>query len=361
MDVNDDFSNNSSPEESCTPEELKNVARNVSLNLLPEKSKHKYEKRYELFTSWCESKNVKSPTENVLLAYFAENSKVMKSSTLWGVYSMLKSTIQIKHNINIGSYKKLIAFLKKTSVGYEPKKSKILSKDEVETFLKTAPDDIYLMKKVVLIFGIAGACRCDELTKLQVNNIEDKGSLLIVKIPDTKTNKSRTFIVTNDDGNGIDYLDIIRKYMKLRPPGLSTGRLFLKYCKGVCNKQNIGLNTIAKVPKDIATFLKLPDPLMYTGHCFRRTSATLLVEAGGDILQLKRHGGWKSSTVAEGYIDDSISGKVATGQLILGQSSTQATASVVHSSNKFQESSSSGIVISNCENCTFNINVTNQK
>ena len=46
-----------------------------------------------------------------------------------------------------------------------------------------------------------------------------------------------------------------------------------------------------------------------TGHSFRRTSATLLVDGGGDLTHLtdlKRHGGWKSSTVAEGYINESL-------------------------------------------------------
>lgn len=62
--------------------------------------------------------------------------------------------------------------------------------------------------------------------------------------------------------------------------------------------------------KDIAAFLKLPNPEQFTGHCFRRSSATMLVNAGGDLLTLKRHGGWRSSAVAEGYIDDSIENKI---------------------------------------------------
>ncbi|KAJ8981281.1 hypothetical protein NQ317_004017 [Molorchus minor] len=33
------------------------------------------------------------------------------------------------------------------------------------------------------------------------------------------------------------------------------------------------------------------------------------MEAGGDIISLKRHGGWKSSAVAEGYLEASISTK----------------------------------------------------
>jgi hypothetical protein len=44
----------------------------------------------------------------------------------------------------------------------------------------------------------------------------------------------------------------------------------------------------------------------YTGHSLRRSSAAILVDAGTDITDLKRHGGWKSTTVAEGYIDTSI-------------------------------------------------------
>lgn len=52
-------------------------------------------------------------------------------------------------------------------------------------FLKTAPNDIYLMKKVLLIFGLAGACRRDELTKMLVDDVDNKGSMLIVKVPDS--------------------------------------------------------------------------------------------------------------------------------------------------------------------------------
>ncbi|KAJ8964450.1 hypothetical protein NQ317_005387 [Molorchus minor] len=40
---------------------------------------------------------------------------------------------------------------------------------------------------VGLILGIAGACRTDELVNLTVDDIEDVGSSLIVKIPNTKT------------------------------------------------------------------------------------------------------------------------------------------------------------------------------
>ncbi|CAK1541969.1 unnamed protein product [Leptosia nina] len=63
------------------------------------------------------------------------------------------------------------------------------------------------------------------------------------------------------------------------------------------------------MPKEVATFLNLPEAHEYTGHSFRRSSATLLADSGAELLTLKRHGGWRSSSVAEGYIDDSLRNK----------------------------------------------------
>jgi integrase len=36
--------------------------------------------------------------------------------------------------------------------------------------------------------------------------------------------------------------------------------------------------------KEIANYLKLPEAENYTGHSFRRSSATILVDAGADII-----------------------------------------------------------------------------
>ncbi len=69
-------------------------------------------------------------------------------NTLWALSSMLKSTLLAFHNINLSEYGKLTPFLKQNSTGYKPKKVKIFSKEEIDKFLLTAPDEKYLMKKV---------------------------------------------------------------------------------------------------------------------------------------------------------------------------------------------------------------------
>lgn len=213
--------------------------------------------------------------------------------------------------------------------------------------------------------GIAGACRRDELIKMKIDDIECKESLLIVCIPDSKTNQSRKFTIINDTAeNAIDYVGYYKKYIHLREQCKNNlgRRLFFRYSKGRCTNQVIGMNTIGKIPSDIAKYLNLSNPNLYTGHCFRRTSATLLVHGGGDLIQLKKHGGWKSSNVAEGYIDDSMTNKIQTFQRISGQSQTQKKSDLTFPEIcNTSDPSTSGINIKSCKNCTFNFNIVNNK
>lgn len=50
--------------------------------------------------------------------------------------------------MNIGEYKQLAAFLSKNSKGFKSKKSKILEPEQIDLFLKQAPDNKYLAMKV---------------------------------------------------------------------------------------------------------------------------------------------------------------------------------------------------------------------
>jgi hypothetical protein len=64
-------------------------------------------------------------------------------------------------------------------------------------------------------------------------------------------------------------------------------------------------------------FLRNPENARTRSHSFPRSSATLLANKGEDLLGLKRHGGWKSSSTAEGYIEDCVENKIQFGRKIL--------------------------------------------
>lgn len=132
--------------------ERREAAEKSSECLLSEKSKSTYEKTYEAYRDWCVTKGVEiANSEKVVLEYFGELVQGKKASTLWAIYSMLRATLNLKHNIDISKFNKLRAFLKKQSVGYTAKKSSVLSIENIDRFLNNAPSD-YLLQKVKLSF-----------------------------------------------------------------------------------------------------------------------------------------------------------------------------------------------------------------
>lgn len=334
--------------------EIAEAANAAIQNLLPPKSRKLYDAAYKNFKFWCTEKNVTNVSENVMLAFFSEKQKTMKSSTLWAQYSMIKACISIYDNIDISGFSKLIALLKRNSKGYLPKKSKVLSRENLDTYLTEADDNEHLMIKVVLILGIAGACRIDELTNLSIDDIEDTGSSLIIKIPNTKNQLPRTFIVTDSDKN-IHMLDIYHKYAALRPSNTNHRRFFVYYKAGKCSVQCVGKNTFSKLPSKIALFLKLPDASLYTGHCLRRSSATLLADAGANITTIKRHGGWRSTAVAESYIENSVENKtIIANQVLQGTSAVKKTINVKCENYSLHDMPP--INLNRCKNVTINFN-----
>lgn len=138
-----------------TPTEIVEAAAEANKELLPLKSKDRYNKVYENYQKWKESSKVNSNSERVLLAYFSgmANAKNVKnentkSSTLWARYSMLKSTMKIFDHIDISTYPTLLAFLNRKGDGYEPKKAYIFTENEIQKFLDSAPDTEWLDVKV---------------------------------------------------------------------------------------------------------------------------------------------------------------------------------------------------------------------
>lgn len=131
-----------------TPPNIRLEANQTYEALLPEKSKSKYELSYKKFMDWMLEHEVKNISENVLTAYMKYLSKDLRPSTLWTTYSMLRTMLNIKKNVDISTYCKLKSFLKLKSSGYKPKKAKILTSEEMKTFLLEAPDEEYLFTKV---------------------------------------------------------------------------------------------------------------------------------------------------------------------------------------------------------------------
>lgn len=159
---------------------------------------------------------------------------------------------------------------------------------------------------VAAFFGCLRSC---EVVAIEKGDIEDVSEGIMIKITRFKTtNKSSRFLVPNTLAkSAVSPSALLRKYLDAVMPWLaekSLTRLWPRPTKeGFCT-QFRGINYIGTVAKKIATFLQL-DASTFTGHSFRRSSATSAADGGISLINLKRFGGWRSDSVASSYVDDS--------------------------------------------------------
>lgn len=114
--------------------------------------------------------------------------------------------------------------------------------------------------KTVCIFGICGACRTDEFSRITLEDVEKHQDLFLVHVRQTKTHIPRSFTISGK------FAGIVQKYIDLRPVGVeATDWFFCNYQRGKCTKQFIGNNKFSKMPCRIAVYLTLPEPERHTG------------------------------------------------------------------------------------------------
>ena len=88
-------------------------------------------------------------------------------------------------------------------------------------------------------------------------------------------------------------------------PGAEEARFLRNWNKRSHKRhQNLGHGMISRFPKDMATYLGI-DPTHFSTHSWRRSGAPNLADGGWSLANLKRHGQWKSTATAEGYIANS--------------------------------------------------------
>ncbi|KAJ3652150.1 hypothetical protein Zmor_018140 [Zophobas morio] len=136
-------------ESNFVPEIILQEAEEAPLQLLPAKSREQYEKVFSEFNEWKAKRGVMTINGEVLLPYFLNLKWKYAISSIWSKYSVLKASINVNKNIDIGKYSKLTAYLKSESRGYKAKKAAVLERAHVEEFLTRACDKKYLMIKVI--------------------------------------------------------------------------------------------------------------------------------------------------------------------------------------------------------------------
>ena len=305
---------------SNTPPSIKNTAQEASNSaLVPTKSAKAYESTYSQFYKWFRGLDGVTETtkisESFLVTYF--DVKVSKASA-WSIYSRLKCKLREKHDIHIEKFDKLQYFSKRKTENHVPVQANVFTSEQLHQYLRDAPDDgSNFMKKMALIFGLSGGLRVDELTHLKRDDITVVAQgYLKVTIQDSKTGP-RKFVVHTHEEKHLNAVEMYQHYLKMLPTGIKSDRVWLRMENGKIQDRPLGKNNMAEISKEIARFLKLPNPEDYTSHSIRRSGSTILAEAGFSTEALRQYGGWKNASTAQIYIENTESNKKRLAESVL--------------------------------------------
>ena len=281
---------------------------------------HTYQRYWDKWETWRKANDLAdnhtpTPREFAAFLHHERYENEYSSNTMWCIASAVNKRLDYYfHTAPIKSefVKKLLKNWSKKEV---TRKAKHFSREEIFRFLKDAPDTgDWLQKKAQVIVAVYGGLRISELTYIVDRDFQDASlSLFRINIPKSKTDQAgegHSFVVARaPPGEETCCHAILMKYLDLLEDsamgwGNSGIRLWLKWRpnEGKFAMQPVGKNTLARLGFEVASFLGLPDPELYTSHCFRRSMANILANAGCSKVHLMSHGRWASGAAADGYL-----------------------------------------------------------
>ena len=276
-------------------------------------SESKVEKMYRRYQKlWLEYVRFHDVTnewdQDHLIKFFSEISKVYSPSTLWVIYSCINSYFIGKYGKKLNGVLGLQKFLKGLTSRYVCKKSKTFSPEQMHQVISFATnskdyeDTLMGVGISLLYYGLLRSIDVLNITIDDVHVDKTKGKT-IVRFEHTRKrrNEGYTFHIPSI------YQELFVRYSEELHQKSKGSSRFLKnwVARSSARTQNAGKNMIIKWIARMCSILKI-DPAGYTTHCFRRSAATNLADAGVSFVNLKRHGQWLSDSVVEGYIANSV-------------------------------------------------------
>jgi integrase len=291
-----------------------------------------------------------------------------RASSLLVALSHVKSYLRLERGLDLGKGGVVLDYLERRRKREVQCKAPAFTEEQVVRYLTEAPDDpSFLAKKLVMSIGCLGGLRAAELCALRWDDVAETTDGVYVTIRRSKTDQAGVgskVLVPELPGEKTSVVRLLRRYCELVP---EKERLLLQWHGGKFVRQPIGKNAVSAVTREAARLLGLKDWKDYRGHCLRATMATCLANAGGSVVELKRHGRWKSSRVAESYARDCPEGEIQIakkiargfgGERIKSESGGSASSSSASKPGDSREAPGEGDLASTrqCvvfQNCTF--------
>ena len=266
----------------------------------------RYQLQWKLFV---EKKKVKDEYDDTkILEFFKSIRKKYAPSTLWVIYSCLNAHFIDKFGKDLKHLPRLTRYLKQETHRYVAKQSKVFKPEEIHTvlmFCVNSKDPQHTLLGITVSLMYYGLLRSTDVLKINLEDVTVNGEKIEVKFNHTRkrVNYGFTFWVP------ALYLPLYNRYfVELRRSGAGRNSRFLKNYNKRSQTRTIGTgkNKILTFIKMMCQILGKRDSSGFSTHAFRRSAATNLADAGVSLVNLKRHGQWKSDATAERYIANSL-------------------------------------------------------
>ena len=243
-----------------------------------------------------------------LVGFFQKISRKYAPSTLWVIYSCLNSYFINMKGENLKNLPRLTKYLKNVTHTYVSKKSKVFSPKQIHRVLihcQDSQDPKETLMGVTVSLMYYGLLRCVDVLNVRMCDVEMTVSDSVevsFKHARKRRNEGFTFYVPK-----IYSKLFIRYFKELRRSGAPKNDRFLKNYNTKAQTRTVytGRNMVGSFVKAMCVICGIPNSEGYTTHALRRSAATNLADAGVSLVNLKRHGQWKSDSVAESYIANS--------------------------------------------------------
>jgi site-specific recombinase XerD len=263
---------------------------------------------YRLFKAWCDAKGVSSlpAAPETVAAYIAAEAQTAKPSTI----SRRVAAIRYAHKLagiqtptDAEGVKATMRGIRRTFGSARNKKAPAVAA-KMLGMVATAPDSLTgLRDRALLLLGFAGAFRRSELVALDVVDLEETETGMLVTIRGSKTDQERqgeTIAIAR--GDIACPVKALREW--LDAAGIEAGPLFRPINKaGTVAACRLTCRSVANIVKAYAGRAGF-DASTFSGHSLRSGFLTSAAGKGASIFKMMDVSRHKSVDTLRGYVRD---------------------------------------------------------
>jgi site-specific recombinase XerD len=263
---------------------------------------------FRIFKAWCDARGVSAlpAAPETVAAYLAASASRSKASTL----GRRVAAIRYAHKLaglplptDAEGVKATMRGIRRTFGGARNKKAPAVAA-KMHSMVATAPDKLSgLRDRALLLLGFAGAFRRSELVALDVSDIAETETGLLVTIRRGKTDQEgigRTIAIPR--GDVACPVKALRAW--LEAAAVDAGPIFRPIDKaGTARPSRLTCRSVADIVKAYAERAGL-DASTYSGHSLRSGFLTSAAAKGASIFKMMDQSGHKSVDTLRGYVRD---------------------------------------------------------